>query len=130
MQQALQVLWDDVDEAASRAVDVGDEQKRDGDDQRNDEEQHASGVARAVANLQVGADGDGDHQGPRRGGNAVPPRRLGIALRVQHIVHACGGERHRGRGLRLGRSFHRRPQLRLQLGGVGIDLLQLFAVPQ
>ena len=50
-----------MNEAATRAIDVGDEKKGNGDQRRQDEEQDASCVARAVSDQDVTADGNGYH---------------------------------------------------------------------
>src|ERR1035441_605686 len=83
--QAYEVLRNYVNEAAPRAVNVRYKKERDGDNQRQNEKQ--AGVClsapRTIADQQVAADGDRYHQTPRRRGNAVPPCRLGVSLRVQ-----------------------------------------------
>jgi len=115
-----------VDEAAARAVDVGDEQEGDRQDKRQDEEKRALTlwVFEVVAEQDVAADGDERHQAPGGEGDAVPPGGLGVALRVEHIVHAGDGEADDGGRLRGGGGADGGPEVGLELRGVGVDVVE------
>ena len=110
----------------ARRVDVGDQREGDGDDEGQHDQQQAArrGAPQAVADHRAAGDGDQHHQQARRRGDAVPPRRLGVALAVQHVVHAGHHQRRHGIGRRRRRAGGRQhggPKCCLQLGGLGID---------
>jgi len=116
-----------VDEASAGCVDVGDEEEGDGDEEGQDDEDGAieARAASAVSDEGIAADGDGDHETPGGGWDAVPPGGLGIALGVEDIVHAGNREGHDGGGLGQGGSLNGGPHLGLELGGLGVDCLEV-----
>ena len=74
----------------ARAVDVGDQEERDRDHQRQDPDEIGLRLERlrAEADESAAHEGDRRHQPPGRARNAVPPGGLGVSLRIQDVVHA------------------------------------------
>src|SRR5579864_498105 len=72
-----------TDDAATRAVNVRDQKKRDGHNKRQDEKQDASRskAARTIADHQIAEDGDYCHQEPCLPRHAVSPGGMGVSLR-------------------------------------------------
>ena len=97
------------------AVDVCDEQNRNGHDNRHDQKEERTSSPLAVAEEHITRDCDKAHQSPRRRWYAIPPGSLCTTLRVEHIVHAGDGERGDRRGISVRRWNDRRPEFRLQL---------------
>src|SRR5262249_60786007 len=58
LREAEKILWDHANEASARGVDIRDEEERDGDDERENQEQPVfrSGVSRTKANHCIPAD--------------------------------------------------------------------------
>ena len=109
--KALEVYRANMDEAATRTVDVSDEEKRDGDHDWQYQEDSGIFAVRTIAKEKVAENGNKRHQAPCGYGNAIPPGCLRIALRVDHIVHARNDKRPYGRGLSAGGSQDSCPKL-------------------
>ena len=124
----FEVLRVHSNEAAPWGVDLGYENERDRHEQRQNEKFPGllfDGAPRTIAEQKIAADGDRQHQPPGRPRDAVPPGRLRVRLRVQHIVHARNHKGDHRRRLCRGSSLNDGPQVRLQLSGRGIDLLKM-----
>lgn len=76
--------------AAPGAVDICNQKKGDCDHKGEDHEQAniPLKVARTKADQYVGAYRNRRHQSPSGIGDAIPPRRLHIALGIQNIIHS------------------------------------------
>src|SRR5215472_6459853 len=79
---ALEVQRVDANDAAARAIDVGDEEERNRHQQRKDDEPScvAFRASRSVAEQIAARDGDRRHENPRRHRDAVPPGGLSVRL--------------------------------------------------
>jgi len=82
-----------------------------------------------LALSRVGADRDRRHQAPADSRDAIPPRGLRIALRAKHIIHPLNGEGNHRVWLSASGNLHRRPKLRLQFCGSGVDPRKLLPIP-
>jgi hypothetical protein len=85
-----QVLRVDANHATAWTINVGYEKEGDRHSQRQNDKQDAHST-RAISNQQAAPDTDRSQQDPSLDWNAVPPGRLGVPLRIQHIVHARDG---------------------------------------
>src|SRR5215471_17409214 len=74
-------------------------------------------MSRRIAHQTGAADGDRRHQNPRFNRDAVPPGRLRIRLRIQHIVHARNDQGGYRRRLSGGAILNRGPQISLEPSG-------------
>jgi hypothetical protein len=126
--KTLEILRADADNAAARAIDVCDEHECNSNKQWHYHEECGLGVMRSGAEQHIGDDRNRDHHAPCGVRNPIPPRGLGIALRVQYIVHAGNGKRHYRSWLRVCGLGDCRPKFPLQLRGVVVDAQQLFAI--
>ena len=126
--EAEQILGADEDDAAAGAIDVGDEEERDGYGERQDEEDGEPFVVRAVPDEDVAGDGDQEHKQPGGGRYAVPVCGLGVSLGVEDVVHAEGGERHERAGSGGSGDAHGGPEVVLDLYRIAIDRLEVVAV--
>ena len=104
------------------AVNVCDEQNRNGHDNRHDQKEERTSSPLAVAEEHITRHCDEAHQSPRRRWYAIPPGSLCTTLRVEHIVHAGDGERGNRRRISVRRWEDRRPEFRLQLLRFCLDL--------
>src|SRR5258706_168068 len=89
-------MWVHVDDAAVRTIKVGDKEKRDGYDYRQDEQEELPFATLAVADQEVTEECHQGHHRPCADGNPVPPAALRVALGIEHIVRA-GYRNGRGR---------------------------------
>lgn len=88
LRKVHEVLGYDANGPASRAVNVRYQEEGDGHRGRKNQKYTPHGGFDAVADEDVAAEGDGCHERPGLDGDAVPPGRLRVALRVQRVVHA------------------------------------------
>ena len=99
LRQADQIKRLHANYASARAINVGYEKEGDRNSKRQDYEQEASSMC-AISDQEVAAYADRCQQDPGFERNPVPPSGLGVALRVQDIVHPRKDERvHRRRHL-------------------------------
>src|SRR6185295_289551 len=126
--EAFQILRTHANHASTRAVDVGYEKERGRQSQWQDQEQDDFPPMCAIADQQIAKDSDGDHQTPRRGRDAVPPRSLSVSPGIQNVVHSFSRESYDRGGLRCSGGLHSGPQLDLQRSRIRFDLLQLALI--
>src|SRR5262245_54503534 len=127
LRQGDQVLRQHADDARARAVNIGDQEERNRHDNRQDKCQPAC-VALSISEQQAARYGDQAHQSPGRDWYAIPPRRLSVTLRVQHIVHARHDKGFHSGLLRGQSTQHARPKLGLQPCSFGVDLGDLTGI--
>ena len=71
-----------ADRTAARAVEIGDQEERQRNHNRQHEQKQFALATLAIADQKVTGNRHQRHHRPGAGGNPVPPRRLGKALRV------------------------------------------------
>ena len=92
--EAFEVLGTDVDDAAAAgAIDIGDEEEGNGENDGQDKEEKSAPAEGHVTDQQVAEDGDEGKESPGGMRDAVAPGGLGIALGAEHIVRGDDGER-------------------------------------
>src|SRR5215472_2518912 len=125
--QQLQIFRVHADNAAARAIDIGDKEKRNGESDRKNQQQDPRALFRAHSEQEIAEKRDDHEEHPGGQGHAVAPGSLRVALRIEHVVHT-GENQSRDLVAGVGDRGHRIPETGLQLRGAGIDLAEGLGV--